>query len=49
MESLSLEQVKIPWMQVSREGYSNSGVYAMRHLEMYMGDADKWNLGLSVY
>ena len=36
-------------MQVSSESYPNSGVYAMRHLEMYMGDVDKWNPGFKKF
>ena len=36
-------------MQVSTESYPDSGVYAMRHLEMYMGDVDKWNPGFKKF
>jgi len=49
MESLQLEQLKLPWMEVSREAYPDSGVYAMRHLEMYMGDVEKLNTGFQKF
>jgi len=41
VEGLPLEQVKLPWMEVSREAYLSLGVYAMQHLDMYIGDVDK--------
>jgi len=49
VESLALEQLKLSWMEVSREAYPESRVYAMRHLEMYMGDADKWDPGFKKF
>jgi len=49
MESLQLEQLKLPWMEASRESYPDSGVYVMRHLEMYMGDVEKWNTGFKKF
>jgi len=46
MKSLQLEQLKLPWMEVSRKAYPESGVCAMQHLEMYMRDIEKWNTRL---
>ena len=36
-------------MEVSTESYPDSGVYVMRHLEMYMGDIEKWNTGFKKF
>jgi len=36
-------------MEVSRKAYPNSEVYAMRHLEMYMGDVEEWNKGFKKF
>ena len=49
MESLQLEQLKLPWMEVSRKAYPDSGVYAMRHLEMCIGNVEKWNIGFKKF
>jgi len=48
MESLPLEQVKLPWMEVSREAYHDWGV-CDGTLKVYMEDADKWNPGFEKF
>lgn len=49
MENLQLEQLKLPWMEVSRKAYPDSEVYAMRHLKMYIENFEKWNIGFKKF
>ena len=36
-------------MEVSRKAYPDSGMYAMRHLEMYIEDVEKLNTGFKKF
>ena len=46
MDSLPLQQVKLPWMDISIQACADSEVYVMQYLETYMGYVDGWNLSL---